>query len=423
MPREIDVAIIGAGASGIAAARRLAQTGYSFVVLEAADRVGGRAWTVEAASHPLDLGCGWLHSADRNAWTHHAERLGLEVNRRAPAWASQYQDLGFTRPQQRQARAALHEWERRLSDVARTSDRASDALDAESPWAAHVEAFCAFGHGVSPDRMSARDYLAYAGMCSYQNWRIESGLGRLIASSLPAGTALHLATAVKAIAERARGLRLETARGDIDARTAILTVSTNVLAGSAIRLPAALDPWRHAAGDLPLGHNEKLFLQVNDPLFIAETHLLGEPNCALTCDFYIRPFSWPVIECFFGGQSARVAADNGQSAAFALAIDQLVALFGSAVRRKLKPVVGSDWGRSSFVGGAYSCALPGRSAARGRLSEPWNDKLFFAGEATSAFDFATAHGAHDSGVRAASEAIALLDQREALALRQKHPPR
>ena len=58
------------------------------------------------------------------------------------------------------------------------------------------------------------------------------------------------------------------------------------------------------------------------------------------------------------------------------------------------------------VGGAYSYALPGQVNAREKLAQPFEQKLFFAGEATSPSDFSTAHGAHDSGTRAADEAIA-----------------
>ena len=66
MTTDVDVVIIGAGAAGIAAARRLAASHLSAIVLEATARVGGRAWTCEVAGMRPDLGCGWLHSADRN---------------------------------------------------------------------------------------------------------------------------------------------------------------------------------------------------------------------------------------------------------------------------------------------------------------------------------------------------------------------
>jgi len=59
----------------------------------------------------------------------------------------------------------------------------------------------------------------------------------------------------------------------------------------------------------------------------------------------------------------------------------------------------------TYVGGAYSHALPGQAAARKDLARPFEHRLFFAGEATHVHDYSTAHGTHDSGVRAAEEAI------------------
>ena len=60
------------------------------------------------------------------------------------------------------------------------------------------------------------------------------------------------------------------------------------------------------------------------------------------------------------------------------------------------------------LGGAYSYALPGQAAARNALARPFDQRLFFAGEATHLHDFTTAHGAYQSGVRAADEVLAVL---------------
>ena len=106
MAADVDVVIIGAGAAGIAAARRLAASHLSAMVLEATARVGGRAWTCDVAGMQLDLGCGWLHSADRNPWTRIAEGAGFVVDRRAPAWGRQYQEVGFSQTDQAAARRA-----------------------------------------------------------------------------------------------------------------------------------------------------------------------------------------------------------------------------------------------------------------------------------------------------------------------------
>ena len=96
-----------------------------------------------------------------------------------------------------------------------------------------------------------------------------------------------------------------------------------------------------------------------------------------------------------------------EAGGFDFAIEQLAALFGSEIRRSLKPLIGSEWSQMKRIGGGYSYALPGHAPARALLARSF-DRVFFAGEATSTGDFSTAHGAHDSGVRAAEEVIVTL---------------
>ncbi len=99
-PSDFDVVVIGAGAAGLAAGKRLAPSGLSFVILEARERIGGRAQTRIVNGLPLDLGCGWLHSADRNPWTGIAADLGFTIDRTAPVWTRQSLDIGFSRQDQ-----------------------------------------------------------------------------------------------------------------------------------------------------------------------------------------------------------------------------------------------------------------------------------------------------------------------------------
>jgi monoamine oxidase len=160
---------------------------------------------------------------------------------------------------------------------------------------------------------------------------------------------------------------------------------------------------------LPLGRNEKFFLEITgESPFVDETQVFGDPRDARTGAYYIRPLGLPVIECFFGGEGAQLVEREGPAAAFDFALDQLTNLFGADVCRLLKPLAASSWGRLDRIGGAYSYARPGHAAARLALARPFEQRIFFAGEATSPVDFSTAHGAHDSGVRAAEEVIAAL---------------
>src|ERR1700686_1077800 len=104
--QEIDVVVIGAGAAGVAAARRLAAAQIPTVVLEARARVGGRAWTLRDGAGALDLGCGWLHSADENEWAALAPTLGLTLDRTAPPWGARRRTIGFPPADQEDFRAA-----------------------------------------------------------------------------------------------------------------------------------------------------------------------------------------------------------------------------------------------------------------------------------------------------------------------------
>ena len=409
MSTDADVVIVGAGAAGIAAARRLATSGLSGMMLEATARIGGRAWTCDVAGLRLDLGCGWLHSADRNPWTRIAEDAGFAVDRRTPAWGRQYHDLGFSQAEQAAATQAFTDWRRRIMKTPPASDCAADALEPGGEWNAYLQAMSGFLTGAGLESISVADYIAYDAASTGCNWRAPAGYGSLVAASLPRPIDLRLSTPVDSIELDSRDVVLATLVGAVRARTAILTVSTAVLAGRAIKLPHELNPWRDAAARLPLGRNEKLFLEITgDSPFDPETRVLGNPRDRRTGVYYIRPFGWPVIECFLGDQGARMVEEIGPAAGFAHATDQPVALFGSAVSRSLRPLVASNWSQMTHVGGAYSYALPGHAAAREDLAHPFEQRVFFAGEATHGHDYSTAHGAYESGLRAAEEAIAAL---------------
>ena len=128
MTEQIDVAIVGGGAAGIAAARHLAQRGRTVLIVEALPRLGGRAHTVRLAGMPLDLGCGWLHSADRNPLTALAEANGLAIDRSKAAWGGQLHDLEIGASAQHDAWHAYERFVEALATNPPPSDRASDVL-------------------------------------------------------------------------------------------------------------------------------------------------------------------------------------------------------------------------------------------------------------------------------------------------------
>jgi monoamine oxidase len=403
-----DVAILGGGAAGIAAARRLHGSGLKTILLEALPRLGGRTHTIKFGDFPLDLGAGWLHSADRNPWVALSEQGGFTIDRAPPAWHRQFADLGFSREEQREAAEAYERFGERLRRELPPSDVAGDALEPGGRWNAYLDGISGALNGVSLGQVSARDFLAYEDPVTDGNWRVREGLGAAIAAAL-LPVEVRLGTPVTRIVHDGARLRLDTPAGPLECRAAIVTVATDVMASGRLGFAPALEGKAAAAAQLPLGHVEKLFLALDDADELEpDTHLIGDPQRSDTGHCYLRPFGYPVVEGFFGGAAADAVRAGGEAAAAETAIDELVHLLGSGWRRRLRRVGWSGWGEVPWIGGAYSHARPGEAEARTALAAPIEDRLFFAGEACSASDYSTVHGAYETGTRAAEAAIAHL---------------
>ncbi len=396
--------VIGGGAAGIAAARRLHDAGCEVLLVEASDRLGGRARSIELAGHPVDLGCGWLHSARRNAWTRIAEQQGFTVDRSSPKWDEQWRDLGFPPEEQNASGEASERWETAAHAALGGPDQPLSAFIAgDDPWRPMIDAISGYANGANLDQVSLHDWAAYEDASTDDNWAVREGYGTLIASHA-GDVPVRLETPVTRIDHRGRTLRLETSAGTIEAAHVIVAVPTTVLASGALTFDPPLPAKQRAAGALPLGLADKVFLHVADLPWPAHSHLIGDPHSAMTASYRLSPFGWPIVEAFFGGRCAE-ELEGGDAAAFA--VDELVALLGGDWRARLTPLATTRWRQEPWIGGSYSHARVGCARQRQILATTVDDRLFFAGEACHASDFSTAHGAYETGVAAAEAVIAL----------------
>lgn len=413
LPSEVDVAIIGAGAAGLGAARTLENSGLATLVLEARDRVGGRGHTIMAAPDiTFDLGCGWLHSADQNSFVKIAGQLNFEIDKTRPPWREQAFDDAFPPVERADFIAALDAFYDRAEDAAeelRNSGRDSAAsayLEPGNRWNPMIDAISTYVNGSELDRVSISDMDAYQD--SEINWRIRRGYGALMAA-YGAPCPLALNTQVTLIDHSGPRLRIETSRGRLSARKAIVTVPTNLIADQSIRFHPALPAKVDAARGLPLGLADKVTLALDQPEALPKDgNLRGATMRTAMGAFHLRPFGQPCIEGFFGGRFAQALEDAGDGALAAQSIDEIAGFLGNDFRRRLKPLAESRWAHDPFARGSYSHALPGHAGDRAVLAAPVDGRLFFAGEATSPNFFSTAHGARDSGERAAGEVLASL---------------
>jgi monoamine oxidase len=404
---EFDVIVIGAGAAGVAAARRLCDAQRSVRVLESRRRIGGRAWTWRDPSGiPLDLGCGWLHSADENQLSVLAAELGFTIDKTPPPWRrrSQLSAINFSAAEREESGEAIGEFLARLEAAgASATDRAADSLlEPGCRWNPLINAISTYANGVELDRLSIQDYGRYRDTGT--NWRVAEGYGALIAA-LGAGLDIAFDCAARLVDFSGAMVRIETPHGDARAHAVIITVSTNVLCAGSLRFHPDLPDKMAAASVLPLGLADKLFLGLDGAEeFPKDSRLIGTANTSGTGAYHVRPFGRRLIEGYFGGSLARDLEAQGDAAFAAYAADQLAALMGSGIRKRLHPIAVSAWARDPDARGSYSHALPGHADARSVLAAPVAARLFFAGEACSRHDFSTAHGAWRSGI-AAAEAV------------------
>jgi monoamine oxidase len=399
-----DVVVIGAGAAGIAAARRLHDARLSVIVLEARRRLGGRAWTQTVEDMPLDLGCGWLHSAPENEWADVAKQRGFVIDPQNAPWRRGSLAVNFPLADQGAFADARDAFNDRLDAIAEDRDcAAAELLEPGCRWNELLNAVSTFANGVELDRLSAQDFRRYRD--SGINQRVIEGYGTLVGAHA-AGLDVRLGCAARLIDHSGARLRVETTQGTIEARAASVTVPTSAIAAESLRFRPALPDKIAAAQALPLGLADKLFLRIDTPDDLpAETRLMGATDRTATASYHLRPFGRPVIEAYFGGDNARALEAEGEAAFAQFAIDELAAAFGNDIRKRLHLIAVSAWDRDEFARGSYSYAKVGHADARAALAAPADGRLFFAGEATSAHDFSTAHGAYRTGVTAAAAAL------------------
>lgn len=408
MAADYDVIIIGAGAAGLAAGRRLvSDPRIKFRILEARPRIGGRAHTV-AKKYPLDLGCGWLHSADINPFTAILSGLGFEIDKSPPGWGRQSFDLGFGGEDQAAFMDAMQTFR---SDIEKAAGEGPDRpaatlLPQDGRFNPLIAAVTTYVSGVEPEKLSIADTANYED--TGINWRVTAGYGAGIArfgEALP----VTLSCPVTRLDHSDQAIRLTTPQGIVTAAKVVVTLPTTLLASGAIAFDPPLNEKRAAATGLPLGAADKLILVVDGSVELPKDgHLFGRIDRIETASYHLRPFGRNLIEAYFGGQLAAGLEREGPEAFAAFALDELAGLFGASIKAKLRPLLATGWNEDPRSLGSYSYALPGHAGARQTLAEPVDGRIFFAGEACSQTAFSTAHGAYQTGV-AAAEALLSAD--------------
>jgi monoamine oxidase len=407
--RDADIVVIGAGAAGIAAARRVMAANRKVVVVEAANQIGGRCITdATTFGVAFDRGARWMHNPETNPMIKLARSVGLDVS---PAPVGQKVRIG-----RRNARASeTEEFLAALVRANRAIDEASRGkLDTScasvlpkdlGDWAGAAEfVLGASFAGKDLKELSVIDKVR----AQDRNSAIacKQGLGTLI-TKLGEQTPVVLSTPASRISWSNRDVSVETPAGKIVARAAIITVSTNVLTAGAIKFAPDI-PKRtlDAASKLSLGSYDHIVLQLpGNPLGLGRDDIIIEQsNSTRTALLFANVGGSSLCSIDVGGSFGRDLSAQGEQEIAAFAREWLTKLFGSEATAGIKKTSASRWNASPFVLGAMSAASPGGQLSRKILTEPIGC-MYLAGEATHETLWGTVDGAWESGERAAEAAL------------------
>lgn len=407
----VDVAIVGAGAAGIAAARRLAAAGKRFVLLEASDRVGGRCITdTKLFGVPFDRGAHWVPVSAMDPMTMLAALGELDIYR-APSserlrigqrYADKDELEKFSEAQSR-ADLAISKVARAKVDMPCTQALPQDLGDLGPT----VE-FVLGAYSCAKDLSEVSTFDFANSEERDRDSYCRQGFGTILEKAAQ-GLPVQLSTPVTEIDYSGRSAALlKTANGTLRAQAVIVTVSLGVLAADILKFRPRL-PARHreAVERLTLGSYDHIALDLpGNPLGLGNDEIVYEKaatnrTAALLAN--VSGTSLCIIDV--GGSFGRALAAQGEAAMVDFGISWLADLFGNSVKAAVKRRNATQWNKEPWVRGAYSCAPPGSQPARSVLAESLNERIWFAGEAVDEVLWGTVAGAWVSGERAADAAI------------------
>ncbi len=408
---EVDCIIVGAGAAGIAAARRLREANRSFVLVEASSRIGGRC-IVDQQSFgvPFDRGAHLIHNPDINPLTKLAARTGLEIY---PAPSAQRIRIGRRNARDGELEdylAVAVRANRAIADGTRgrpDTDAAKLLPRDLAEWQSTVEfALGPYTGGKDLTEISAVD-LSRSGERDVSAL-CRQGYGALLAK-LAEGITVQLDTAAKVVDIIGRGAKVElsTTKGSVTGRFCIITASTNAILDR-IKFDGGLPKRQQDAMEkLRLGNFDHIALELSgNPLGLPRDDVVFEKSSgprtgALTANIGGTTLSTVSV----GGKFGRDLAALGDKAMVEFAVEWLGGMFGPGVKKALGRTQVTQWSKEQWIQGAVAACAPGWPQARRILTEPIRNRVFFAGEATHETAWGTVGGAWESGTRTAEAVI------------------
>ena len=428
----LDVLVVGAGVSGLAAVRELDGAGLRVMCVEARNRIGGRIFTVHDALCPLpiELGAEFIHGRPSDLWT-----LLSDANAGIYDVSGEFMHVHAGK---RKDNDKVESGVDRLMDEikAHKSDEADEtfahflARSAYPPevkqWAeSFVEGFNAANSDVVGIASLAEDTRAFDRIDGGRSFRVIGGydsLPRYLLNRIGrVDQKLRLNSVVESV-EWQRGKVRTTVRssitGDVDvyySRCIIITVPLGVLQAVSnehgfIHFQPEPERTLAAARKLAFGQVFRMVLRFDRPFWennpdLSDAGFLLSEEQSFPTWWTARPFRAPIITGWSASRRAEGLLGRNKSEIVREAVASLARITGLAPSR-LQHVYFHDWHADPFSRGAYSYVPAGALADRQVLAAPVEETLYFSGEATDLSGHAaTVHGALETGQRTAEQIL------------------
>jgi len=423
-PEKTQVVVVGAGIAGLAAAKDLQESGYEVTVLEARDRTGGRIYTDRSLGFPLEKGAAWMHSnqVDGNRLMSLKEELGLKTyvssidilkvkifNKEGKAITLSEEDY-----EKIEFRIGLVAY---ITSYIRPSSTLGDVIGFLKSWGllsfapdAVLKVFLQqveLGLAEDEENIPVSFLIAQDEYNPGQDEEIFGGFDQFT-SHLSKSLDIKLNSPVSKITYSSDGVEVFANDKTYIADAVIVTVSLGVLQKNLIEfVPDLPVEKQEAINSISWGNVNKVILKFPYSFWgDAENFFIErEDRHAFTTWFSNEAMNnEPVIYAFFSGEFSRNMEKQTDGYIVEEAMKSLKIAYGNDIPKPEAHII-TRWGMEPYVLGSYSA--PGHnqddSKLRPELAKPIQNKIFFAGEATSVREYGFTHGALNTGLREAGK--------------------
>ncbi|MBG6215100.1 MAG: FAD-dependent oxidoreductase [Cryobacterium sp.] len=428
--KNFDTVVIGAGVSGLTAARLLAQAGQRVVVLEARDRIGGRTWTERSDGFISDRGASWIHGVDDNPLADVVGYFGLRtVEFTVGSYQPDGRPIAYYGPTgERLSDEAIHGFADDVRDFGKHLSVTIDASALGSSYQEAIDSTRARLHWDADRAERVREFLLHRSEEQYGVWAgdvdahgldddtvageevvFPDGFDQL-AANLAKGLDVRLEHVVTRVEWSDNGATVRSTRGEFTTAQVVVTVPIGVLKSGGLVFDPALPEWLASAiAGFEMNNFEKVFLRFPTRFWDDDVYAIRQQGTA--GEWW---HSWydltdlhgvPTLLTFAAGPSAIQTREWDDDRIAASVLEALRGLYGERVERP-EHVLITRWQDDPYSGGSYAYMKPGSTPAdHDRLATPVDGVLHLAGEATWTEDPATVTAALRSGHRAAQNIL------------------